>query len=579
MAGVVLAVALLLAVAPCHGLFGWGNDEEEAAVTLTITSYNTITVRTAYAMQFLQNSSVLQAVPSLVVPIGGGEVTVYHALPAEAVLVFTDPTMTSDDQSWSTNTREVPFLQPFVYTSQAPSVLLDAWEPMSNGANTTGELADAVADLVGPQEVLRVICVGQGPAGGLAVLCGPWAALQFPKANVDVVTFNTPWSGFNPQFAWSFEQLVVLHYMWPFDAPPATGGVLAAAEAVNPLISTFTLTNAVRLPNLPTFAPADLQEPGDRSFDEIFAALGPNTTLPAEYQMPESDCPVMFCKTLPLLNASCLGFDNDTLLASIPHKVLKDNKTNADAVAAWDEATQTAFFLFKYTEEKRDWLIDANSVQVGGFVESCEALVPGSEEALSLTTLVGDVQIHAGFLKQFESLAISPQSEAENITAALYSLSGGKKPRRVACSGFSLGAALSELCGMWASILWPGADILVANQGGPMPGNEDWVLLFEATVGRAYKYVYRMDLVPSVAPFEWYKRVPASIWINGTTALLQDRPYWSVLDESWNDHTCDTWLNPENNETIIGYVPRLEVIKRPSIPNWVYNATAAETTA
>lgn len=32
-----------------------------------------------------------------------------------------------------------------------------------------------------------------------------------------------------------------------------------------------------------------------------------------------------------------------------------------------------------------------------------------------------------------------------------------------------------------------------------------------------------MDLVPSTAPFSWYKRVPASIWINGSTALLQAR--------------------------------------------------------
>lgn len=34
---------------------------------------------------------------------------------------------------------------------------------------------------------------------------------------------------------------------------------------------------------------------------------------------------------------------------------------------------------------------------------------------------------------------------------------------------------------------------------------------------------------------------------------------------------CDTWLNPENNETIIGYVPRLYNITRPTIPGWVYN--------
>lgn len=133
------------------------------------------------------------------------------------------------------------------------------------------------------------------------------------------------------------------------------------------------------------------------------------------------------------------------------------------------------------------------------------------------------------------------------------------------------------------------------HQGGPIPGNEDFKLLFEATVGRAYKYAYRMDIVNSAAPLPWcaraldggrgrardcrggwglrreparerapcvlllwcalhaarlaplplvvtpplrpprrYKRVPASIWINDTFALLQDRPHWDFLDFSWN---------------------------------------------
>ena len=33
---------------------------------------------------------------------------------------------------------------------------------------------------------------------------------------------------------------------------------------------------------------------------------------------------------------------------------------------------------------------------------------------------------------------------------------------------------------------------------------------------------------------------------------------------------CDTWLNPEDNTTVIGYVPRLYNITRPTIPGWVY---------
>lgn len=74
--------------------------------------------------------------------------------------------------------------------------------------------------------------------------------------------------------------------------------------------------------------------------------------------------------------------------------------------------------------------------------------------------------MHTGFLNQFESLAISPSSDQTDLLKSFQQLSGGAVPRRVTCSGFSLGGALSELCGVWAAILWPGADITVANQVG-----------------------------------------------------------------------------------------------------------------
>lgn len=210
------------------------------------------------------------------------------------------------------------------------------------------------------EEVLRVVCVGEGAAGGgLATLCGPWAALQFPKANVDVITFAAPWvgacqpawsggwigakresgwapreacmqpccacccaccppapaggahraahparclsppalqQGYNPQFSWAFEQLVALRYRWPFAAPaPAAIGTAAAAAAVNPFITKQVLPEAVRVPGLPDMAPEALQEAGERSFDEIYAALVGQQ--PPESLLPEpSDCPVLLCK-------------------------------------------------------------------------------------------------------------------------------------------------------------------------------------------------------------------------------------------------------------------------------------------
>lgn len=581
---IALAAALLLATClqPCQALFGLGGPDDPAVGPRPLSAYNAITVRTGYVLQYLKNGSSVPNVQLQTLPFGsnGAEVTMYQAgVPGEVVLIFDDPSIPAAD-TWATlpAPRQVPFLKQFVYTSQAPAALLDSWAPLSNGTLTDGELAEAVANFV-DQEVTRVLCVGEGPSGGLAVLCGPWAALQFPEANVDVVTFDTTWTGFNAQFAWSFDQLVVLHYMWPFAAPePAGAGVEGAAEAVNLLITADLLAGAVRLPNLPAFAPPELQDGGSKTFEEMWAAFMPNPPTPEEYQLPPSDCPVIFCKTRALLAASCLTFDNETLLGGLPYSVFKDDKTDADAIVAWDADTQTAHFIWKYTEEGRDWLVDANGIQVAGFVESVEKLVPNgvnTEAADSLTQMAGDVQIHAGFLNQFESLAIRPDRPEDNITAAMYALSGGQEPKRVTCSGFSLGAGLSELCSVWATILWPEADVLVANQGGPIPGNEEFKLLLEATVGRAYKYVYRMDLVPSTAPFPWCKRVPSSVWIDGNIAMLQDRPKWDIEDLSWNDHTCDTWLNPEDNTTIIGYVPRLYNITRPTVPAWVFNIPAS----
>lgn len=47
---------------------------------------------------------------------------------------------------------------------------------------------------MGGAPLLHVTCIGQGPlAGGLSLLCAPWAALQFPTANADAITFASSW--------------------------------------------------------------------------------------------------------------------------------------------------------------------------------------------------------------------------------------------------------------------------------------------------------------------------------------------------------------------------------------------------
>lgn len=49
---------------------------------------------------------------------------------------------------------------------------------------------------MGDAPVLHIVCTGEGPlAGGLALLCAPWAALHFPTANADAITFGASWVG------------------------------------------------------------------------------------------------------------------------------------------------------------------------------------------------------------------------------------------------------------------------------------------------------------------------------------------------------------------------------------------------
>lgn len=245
-----------------------------------------------------------------------------------------------------------------------------------------------------------------------------------------------------------------------------------------------------------------------------------------------------------------------------------------------NESSATLYLLFKYTEESEDWLIDAQATQSEDFTT---AIAPFSQAPPGdrLSDVVPDVEVHSGFWRQFSSLAVTPVEEGAKscllgvpmsaLLDAVCNLTGGTTPLRVVSSGFSLGAALSELGGVWAAQLWPGADVTVANQGGPIVGDENFVILAQATFGRAYKYVkcctvvantllrwaglllavgalrqwhlgtpsalphapasryvYRLDEVPSIPPLPDYHQSRSSIWIvedadGNTNVMLQVR--------------------------------------------------------
>ncbi len=57
----------------------------------------------------------------------------------------------------------------------------------------------------------------------------------------------------------------------------------------------------------------------------------------------------------------------------------------------------------------------------------------------------------------------------------LRELSGGAAPAKVIATGHSLGGGLASLCGVWAALQWPGADVRVVTLGSPKVGNQAWV--------------------------------------------------------------------------------------------------------
>ncbi|PRW39229.1 solute carrier family 40 member chloroplastic [Chlorella sorokiniana] len=365
----------------------------------------------------------------------------------------------------------------------------------------------AAAELAGPDALLQLLCTGAGAGGGgLALLCGPWAALQFPLANVDVTTFAADWAGFNTQFSWSFTQLVVLHYQWPFPlTDPALAGTLgsrnvtAVAEALSSLITTDSLKQAVAVPNLPSPLPPDY------SPSYTGEELGSLAPVDEDLEPPPSDCPLILCKTCDAAAAACAVFDQggeQKAFPGLPTARLQASN-GADAVVAWNASSLTANIVWLGSEEKIDWFMDA-------ILFFSDDFRPGN-----LSGIIPGVKVHKGFLNQFESFTTKPESDQSNITAVLLGMSAGTPPQRIVAAGHSLGAALRTPAYFGSAP--PAAASFSA-------GDDQWELEFTATVGRAYRYVNHLDQVPTLPPFDSFKQVPHGLWLRDNLVLLQSMP-------------------------------------------------------
>lgn len=488
-------------------------------------------------------------------------------------------TLTGEDFN---ETSSVDFLTDWVSTIEAPTPLVEVVrelvEPGSNGT-VNGTLVEAIEELMGGEPVLHVLLTGEAAGGGLAVLTAPAMALAYPQANVDVQTFGMPWIGFNPTFSWAFDQLATLYYVWPFNSTDILEVIMAqdgetdadgsdstveerldrAARALNETITLEVVSNATLLPNLPPSYPSDY-EAGAR------APLGSMTPIKGTGLGP-SDCPPVICKSRLPARAACHLWrpDNATVFAGWPKAYLTSN-LGADAVVSWDADTETAYVAWEGTDSTQDWLTDLLVVQSSDFRPTGLDMFEG-------------VEVHRGFTNQFNSLTDGAEGADTNITAVILEMSGGRQPRRLVAAGHSLGSALASLTGVWASALWPNASVTVVGTGTPKVGNEHWVREFRAVVGRAYRFVYEIDQVPSLPPLDSYHQVPDGVWFRANYTLAINRPPFGLDDTTWDDHDCEDLYVPaiDNATTLLapGFLADANVSEA-SLPFYIDSAPEAE---
>lgn len=551
--------------------------------------------------------------------------------PRSVYISFQDSELGNSTASWTT-TRRVAFLRDFVYTAEAPARVLFVFNSLEgNSSGSPGSLISSIQDVMAGDSLLWVTCTGQGPAGGLAILCGLKTALQFPMATIDVVTFGTPWTGFNPQFAWSFDRLINLFYFWPFTVQALTrqnpnftvalgntSNSTVADQAALTIESFITqagaLKQATTLPNLPPTLPpstkkltsANVTQPNGSYEDRKNACYasyanqtygytptclagsptikslgvlgparpagpaGPSSTadLPPPGQLPPSSpCPPIICKTRHVLDMSCTGFKS-----SSPASLAGLNYTTIHDKRSGADA----IVAWNNTKKAAYFLWEYTSGLRDWYTDV--KAIPSDDFigqirkdfplSINTTNAFGNVRVHSGFYDQFKSLAITGEN-AVNLTLALYNLSNGQSPEYITCSGFSLGGALAELSAVWSSYKWPHARILVATQGAPKVGNSEYVDMYKGTVGMSYRYQFNLDQVPSLPPILDYTVTRAPIWI----ASEGNSPWYVLLQYRPEiPLSVSTWYD---HWCEVFYVPILLNATSISIPSWIYDAQAA----
>ncbi|KAK9818137.1 hypothetical protein WJX72_007701 [[Myrmecia] bisecta] len=198
---------------------------------------------------------------------------------------------------------------------------------------------------------------------------------------------------------------------------------------------------------------------------------------------------------------------------------LLESKVDTQVHVGWLEGG-TAVFAFRGTQSAQDGLQDAKFIRKN--INYLQELYPGTKA-------------HTGFLQQFASV-VDPDDPEHNIAAVLKTLSGGREPNRVLCTGHSLGGALATLGAAWAAIEYPRADVRCITFGSPRVGNNKFKHAFHKLVGTSLRLVHGADPVPSMPPSFRYHHVKGAIHVRKSNLYLRSRPWHVKYRPNVADH-------------------------------------------
>eukprot|EP00884_Botryococcus_braunii_P005610 jgi/Botrbrau1/1504/Bobra.178_3s0056.1 len=139
--------------------------------------------------------------------------------------------------------------------------------------------------------------------------------------------------------------------------------------------------------------------------------------------------------------------------------------------------------------------------------------------------------VHRGFQAAFDSITKATADPRTNLASAVSQALKGKEPRRILCTGHSLGGSLATLCGPWAKSLYPKAQVVVHTAGSPRVGNTAFAAYFDDVVSpESIRLVHNMDPVPNWGDIsDGYANVGRAAWMvrlpeGNYRVALQDRP-------------------------------------------------------